>query len=233
MTKLNPRIALALLLAGAIPFALGGCRQSRSSQTPEVEAAGGSGVVHIEKMGGEIDVDSAPSGATLSTMGGDIHIASVASFAKVKTMGGNISIDQANASIDATTMGGNITIDRANGPIKATTMGGDVTVTLANAPAGDGPTVHDIELTSNGGCIQLTVPKGFPMEIDVTLAYTKAAPRSYKIINDFGLNPSTSSDWDDSHGSPRQYIRAHGQVGNGANRVVIKTINSDVILKQE
>jgi hypothetical protein len=36
-----------------------------------------------------------------------------------------------------------------------------------------------------------------------------------------------------SNGSPRKYIRAMGQVGNGLNHVTINTVNGDVILKQE
>ena len=91
MTKLNSRTALAFLLAGSIVFALSACKHSESDEAPAAEAAGDSGPIHIEKMGGEIEVNSAPNGATLSTMGGDIHIAHVASFAKVKTMGGNVS----------------------------------------------------------------------------------------------------------------------------------------------
>jgi hypothetical protein len=84
-----------------------------------------------------------------------------------------------------------------------------------------------------GGTITLTVPKDFPMEIHITLAYTKNAERAFRIIDDFGLAQSTSPDWDSSNGSPRKYIRAEGRVGSGQNHVEIKVVNGDVILKRE
>jgi hypothetical protein len=92
---------------------------------------------------------------------------------------------------------------------------------------------RDVELTSLGGTITLTVPKDFPMDVRIILAHTKNAPRSYEIVDHIGLEQHETPDWDDSFGSPRKYIRAQGHVGNGSNHVVIKTTNGDVILRQE
>jgi DUF4097 and DUF4098 domain-containing protein YvlB len=153
----------------------------------------------------------------------------VASFAKVKTMGGTIAIDQAAGSVDATTMGGEITIGQANGAIKASTMGGDITARMFGASSGE----RDVELTSHGGAVTLTVPKDFPMDVRITLAYTKNAPKSYAIVDHMGLDQRESSDWDSSIGSPRKYIRARGRVGSGLNHVTIETVNGDVTIKQE
>jgi hypothetical protein len=131
--------------------------------------------------------------------------------------------------VDASTMGGNITLSQVDGAIKATTMGGDITARMVGSSA----TERDVEFTSHGGTMTLTVPKDFPMDVRITLAYTRNAPRSYEIIDHIGLQQRESSDWDTSEGSPRKYIRAQGRVGNGLNHVTIKTINGDVILKQE
>lgn len=212
---------------------LPGCKYSEGtdsanrSSTPD--AGSDSGAVSISKMGGGIDVQNAPHGANLSTMGGDIHVGDVASFAKVKTMGGSITIDHATGSVDATTMGGPISIGHVDGPIKATTMGGDITARMV----GTSSDRRDVEISSLGGTITLTLPKDFPMDVRITLAYTKNAPRTYEIIDHVGLQQQETPDWDNSLGSPRKYIRAAGRVGSGLNHVVIKTINGDVILKQE
>jgi len=220
------------LSAGVLLMGLPGCRGMHrvdDSSDSDADAASSSGAVSISKMGGGIDVKDAPHGATLTTMGGDIHVGDVASYAKLKTMGGVITVDHATGSVDATTMGGGISLGHVNGAIKATTMGGDITARMVD----DSTAERDVELSSNGGTVTLILPKDFPMDVRITLAYTKNAPRQYEIIDHVGLQQQETPDWDDSLGSPRKYIRAVGHVGNGLNHVTIKTINGDVILKQE
>jgi len=73
----------------------------------------------------------------------------------------------------------------------------------------------------------------FPMEVHIQLAYTRNATRQFHIIDKLGFKQQESQDWDSSFGSPRKYIREEGVVGSGLNHVTIKTINGDVILKQE
>ena len=195
----------------------------------EVKAATGSGPVRIHQMGGDINVTDAPNGATLATMGGNIHLGRVASFAKVNTMGGDIAIDHAEASIDAGTMGGKITLAEVNGSIKASTMSGEIKAHMVGSSTGR----RDIDLSSKAGTIVLVVPKDFPMEVKITLAYTRNAGDHFRIIDHIGLTQKESEDWDTSKGTPRKYIRAMGRVGSGLNHVTIDTINGDVILKQE
>ena len=226
------KATLLILIAGGISLGLSACRSydhDEASGFTVSEGGSDSGEVTIAKMGGEIDVKSAPHGANLSTMGGDIHLGDVASSAKIKTMGGVITVDHATGPVDASTMGGNINIGHAEGALKASTMGGEITARMAGTSA----TERDVELTSHGGTVTLTVPKDFPMDVRITLAYTKNAPRTYEIIDHIGLEQRETSDWDNSFGTPRKYIRAMGRVGNGLNHVVINTTNGDVILKQE
>jgi Putative adhesin len=232
MTMLKAGAVFLILATCAVPFCLSGCRyshHSRDSFSSDSDSRDASGAVSISRMGGEIDVENAPHGATLSTMGGNIHVGDVASFAKVKTMGGEISIDHATGSVDASTMGGGISIAHVDGAIKASTMGGDISARMVGTSA----TERDVELTSHGGTITLTVPKDFPMDVRITLAYTKNAPRTYEIIDHVGLEQRETPDWDNGIGTPRKYIRAQGRVGNGLNHVVIETTNGDVILKQQ
>jgi DUF4097 and DUF4098 domain-containing protein YvlB len=228
---MNLRKGCALLLVAALPVVLAGCHGYGSRFIDDGmsnSATGASGEVVITKMGGGIDVANAPHGATLNTMGGGIHVGNVASFARIKTMGGGIEVDHATGSVDATTMGGGITISAAEGQVKATSMGGGITV----REVGTSSQERDIHLISKGGTIELTVPKDFPMDVKITLAYTRT-DRQYHIVQHAGLDVHESSEWDHSEGTPRKYIRAGGIVGTGLNRVTIETVNGDVILNQE
>lgn len=227
MTIHKPTVVCLLVLTGSVSTLLMGCRPHQRGMEAEIRSD--SGALTISKMGGAIDVDDAPQGATLSTMGGDIRLGSVGEFAKVKTMGGNVTIDHAQGSVDATTMGGNVTLKSVDGAIKATTMGGDISARMV----GSSDQRRDIELSSNGGTITLTVPKDFPMDVRIQLAYTKNATRSFDIIQHAGLSQRESAEWDSSQGTPRKYMYAEGRVGSGGNHVEIKTINGDVILRQE
>ena len=176
-----------------------------------VVSAHSDGPVKIHQMGGDIDVKEAPQGANL------------------ETMGGNITVEQAGGSVEAETMGGEIRINSAFGPIKASTMGGDIKVRIA----GTSSSQRDIQLSSKAGTIALTVPKDFPMQVGITLAYTKNSSQEFRISEHLGLTQRVSSDWESGFGSPRKFIRASGRVGNGENRVTIDTINGDVIIRQE
>ena len=62
--------------------------------------------------------------------------------------------------VDASTMGGGISIGHVDGAVKASTMGGDISVRMVGASTSE----RDVELTSHGGTITLTVPKDFPMD---------------------------------------------------------------------
>ncbi len=224
---LNKSVVYLLVLTGAIAAVLSGCKVGDMDSVEQ--NGGGSGPVNVSKMGGDINIVDAPHGASLNTMGGNIHVGKAADFAKVHTMGGNIVIDQVDGYADASTMGGRVTVNSANGPLKATTMAGDIKARIVGTSSNE----RDIELSSMAGTIELTVPKDFPMDVRITLAYTKNASRSYQVVDSIGLIQQTSDDWETSMGTPRKYIRAKGRVGSGLNHVTIKTTNGDVIVKQE
>jgi DUF4097 and DUF4098 domain-containing protein YvlB len=221
-------VAFLLLLAGAVPVVLlSGCQRRH---VPAVqEQRGGSEPLTIAKMGGDIDVADAPQGASLNTMGGGIHLGNAGASVKANTMGGDIVVDRVNGSVDAGTMGGKIRIGEAHGAVKASTMAGDIKARVV----GSSPRERDIELSSNSGTIELIVPKDFPMDVKITLAYTRDSSRNYQVVDSIGLIQQATDEWDLSQGNPRKYIRAKGRVGSGLNHVTIKTIDGDVILKQE
>jgi DUF4097 and DUF4098 domain-containing protein YvlB len=126
-------------------------------------------------------------------------------------------------------MGGKIDIVQAGGAIHASTMAGDVTARLTGSGSGK----RDITLSSMAGAILLTVPKDFPMDVQIKLAYTKNSEGKYRVIQHLGLTERQTTEWDTNGGTPRKYIYVTGRVGTGGNTVKIDTINGDISLKQE
>lgn len=167
--------------------------------------------VHISTMGGDIHLDDAPQGANLGTRGGDITVRSAGKFVKAKTFGGNIEIDE------------------IDGWVNARTLGGDVTVKMVG-DADEGR--RDIEISSLGGEITLTVPADLSMEFDIELAITKNSHRDYEIISDFDMKQEKTKEWDRSRGSKRKYIYGTGTVAGGRNKIEISTINGNIYIKK-
>lgn len=186
--------------------------------------------LRVSKMGGDIDEANVPDGGTFSTMGGDVHLDKVHNDVTVSTMGGNITIDSVDGSVKAKTMGGNVSVGSANASVDAASMGGNVAATLVKS---DSSAAHNVTLSSLSGEIILTIPKDYPMTIDVDLTYTKGNEQRYKINEKLGLEQTTSQDWDYLHGSPRKHLYARGRIGDGRNHVTIKTINGNVIINGE
>jgi DUF4097 and DUF4098 domain-containing protein YvlB len=168
--------------------------------------------LRVTQMGGDIDYADVPDGGTLTTMGGNIHVGKVHNDISLTTMGGNISVDSADASV------------------KATNMGGNIEATLVKDQSRG---AHEITLSSLSGEIVLTLPKDYPMTINVELAYTKNSRKSYKITDSFGLEQSASKDWETWQGTPRKYLYAKGRIGNGQNHVTLKTVNGNIIIRGE
>jgi len=100
-------------------------------------------------------------------------------------------------------------------------MGGNVEATVVGSGG-------DVTLQSMSGDITLTVPRGFGMQLDLEIAYTRESGRGYRIVSDLDLTRSSTDEWDHEHGSPRKYLRAEGSVAGGKNRVTIKTVNGDI-----
>jgi len=167
--------------------------------------------VNISTMGGEINVDDAPEGAVLSTMGGPIHVRSAARFVKAKTMGGEVRLDAVDGWIDATTMGGDM----------EATMTGDPSVGK-----------RSVALSSMSGDVTLRVPAGLSMDITIELSFTKEHEGEYTITSDFPVSQEVSPGWERDNGSPRKIIRGTGTVSGGNNRITLKTINGNVVLKK-
>jgi hypothetical protein len=193
------------------------------------------GDINASSMGGNIQYinvqgknKSVGKEVDISTMGGNLIIDKAPNGAKLNTMGGDIKINHADKFIIAETMGGNIEIKSVNGWVKAKTMGGDVEIKVIGNSGDD---KKDVDITSKGGDITLTVPAGLSMNIDIEIAYTKKHTNC-KIVSDFSINEERTKEWDDENGSPRKFIYGKGSVGGGKNKIIIHTINGNVYLKK-
>jgi len=184
-------------------------RNGRIGSPPRLNAEGeeiNSDTVLISTMGGAIDVDDAPEGADVHTMGGNITIRDARRFVRAKTMGGDIRIDSVDGSVDATTMGGDI----------------DATVTGSGGP---------VTLISMSGDIDLNVPSGFGMNLELEIAFTRNSRKDYQISAPGGLPTTVTPEWEYDHGSPRKFIRMSGAVNGGGPVVKIHTVNGNITVK--
>jgi DUF4097 and DUF4098 domain-containing protein YvlB len=171
----------------------------------------GAGVVKISSMGGEIKVDDAPLGADVHTMGGEIQVKNAKVFVKAKTMGGEITIEQVDGWIDATTMGGEITAVMVGDPSQGK---------------------RDVDLSSKGGNIDLTLPAGISADFDIRLDYTRNSSQDYKIHSDFDIQIEESKEWEYSRGNPRKTISGTGKIKGGQHRIRIHTINGNIWIRK-
>jgi DUF4097 and DUF4098 domain-containing protein YvlB len=183
----------------------------------------------LRAPGGESGDDMGAETVTISTMGGSIVVDEAPSGARVSTMGGNIDIDNASGFVKASTMGGNVTIRMENGWVDATTMAGEVDVRVAG---GFGGGEKGVNLSSMSGDVTLEIPGDQPVDLDVTISYTKNSSQDFKIISDFDLEIERSKDWDYKNGTPRKRIHGTGKVGSGKYPIVVRTINGTIRIKK-
>ena len=172
-------------------------------------ASGGEKKIH--SMGGDLNLDSAPDGASLETMGGEIHIGSAADHVKAKTMGGDIRVDSIDGWADLTTMGGDVTVNMVGDPSKGK---------------------RDVDISSMGGDIELTLPAEISATFDLQTEFTTERSRIPKIVSDFPVNVTESSDCRYDHDRDCKILVGSGKTGSGANRIKIRTIQGDIIIKK-
>ncbi len=177
------------------------------------EAAGASAEapVNITRPGGAIDVESAPFGASLHTGGGRIYVRSAARFVNARTGGGEIVLHDVDGRVHASTGAGNVRVsllDRRNAP-------------------------HDVEIRSGTGAVELVLPSGFDADLDIETAYTNNLGHRVSITSDFPLRISESSAFESvAGGTPRKFVRGRARIGSGTHRVVVRTVNGDVVLRR-
>ncbi len=169
-------------------------------------ASAAEGRIVQSSMGGDLDVRSAPDGASLRTMGGDIRVGSARGLVVAKTMGGDIEVRSLEGDLEAGTMGGNV-------EVQVIGSGGDV------------------EIRSMGGHIELTLPANFSGSFDVELEQDEDEPDN-QIISDFPLQIRERKE---NHWLRADSVIKHGtgRTGTGANRVKLTTIGGDIRIRRK
>ena len=168
------------------------------------------GMLHIEKAGGDIVLESAPDGASL------------------RTGGGRVRVGRANGKVAASTGGGDITIGPVAGSVSAETGAGDVEITLVDAEGRE----QSVEVGSGHGSLELVLPRNFNGRFDLETAYTQNNGRRTRIDSAFELEREETSQWDDREGTPRKYVRARGQVGEGGGWIRVRVVNGDITIRR-
>jgi len=168
------------------------------------------GMLHIEKAGGDISLESAPEGAM------------------VHTGGGRVRVGRASGKVVASTGGGDITIGPVAGSVRAETGAGDVEITLVDADGRE----QSVEVGSGHGSLELVLPRNFNGRFDLETAYTRNNGRRTRIDSAFDLEREETSQWDDREGTPRKYVRARGQVGEGGGWIRVRVVNGDITIRR-
>jgi len=164
-------------------------------------------MIEIDKDGGDIQLEDAPAGAHVSTGGGAIIVGRSGGVVTAETGGGDIDIERAESSADATTGAGNVSINLV----------------------GEKP--HPVNITSGTGDVEVVLPKDANATLDLETAYTENHHHT-KIKGDWPLNVSETDQWDDSHGTPRKYVRVRQNIGKGGPVIRVRTVNGDIRIKQ-
>jgi beta-lactamase regulating signal transducer with metallopeptidase domain len=166
------------------------------------------GFIVIDKDGGSVELEDAPKGA------------------RVTTGGGAISIGKAKGDVRVQTGGGDIELGPIEGGADATTGAGDVSINLV------GERLHPVNIMTGKGNVELVLPNDANATLDLETAYTQNFGRRTKIKGDWKLNVTETDEWDDSHGTPRKYVRVRQDIGNGGPVIRIRTVNGDITIKR-
>lgn len=167
------------------------------------------GMLHIEKAGGAITLESAPDGA------------------EVRTGGGKVTIGRATGFVSARTGGGDIDIGPVAGSVVAGTGAGTVHVWITDPEGRE----RLIEVSSGTGDVVLELPPGLAARFELETAYTENYRGRVRIDSDWELAREETTRWDHAHGTPRKYVRARGEVGGGGPLIKVRTVNGNVTVR--
>lgn len=185
-----------------------------------------SGRVIYRKSGGGVTVEDAMDGADIRTGGGGVNIGRSAGEVNVHTGGGDINVGSSSGDVSVNTGGGNISLGPVAGSAQASTGKGNVMITLT------GPDGHSVDVRSGTGKVVLILPANLSAVLDLETAYTENFGRRTRIQSDWSLSPTESSDWNDSQGTPRKYVRARQTIGRGGRVIRVRTVNGDVVVQR-
>ena len=170
--------------------------------------------------------DGRSSAIRMSSGGGDLSLPSAPNGARVTTGGGKIAIGPSGGEVYAETGGGPIHIGPASGSVAAHTGAGDVDIELKGSGS------HDVEVTSGTGQVVIVAPSDLNATLELETAYTDHFGRKTRVVSDWPVSITETSEWDASHGTPRKYVRVRQNIGRGGGLIRVRTVNGDILLKR-
>jgi beta-lactamase regulating signal transducer with metallopeptidase domain len=169
-----------------------------------------SGRLHVERAGGDIELEEVTDGADLQTGGGDIRVA------------------RAHGDVSASTGGGDIDVGHVEGGVDASTGAGKVRVSVDDLDR-DG---RGVDIGTGRGDVVIELPADVAATFDLETAYTDNHRGKTRIESDWQLERSESDDWDDRAGTPRKYVRAHGDVAGGGPLIKVRAVNGNISIRR-
>ena len=130
----------------------------------EIIVGRATGSLEATSHGGPINIGETMGPADLETTAGDILINFARKGGHAKTGGGNIRVRHSAGPLNLDSGGGDVTVHEARGNVTASTVSGDVNVAVP-----EGVRSVELDLTTKGGNVILTLPSGLRATIDATV----------------------------------------------------------------
>ncbi|MBC8089514.1 MAG: hypothetical protein H7Z40_19795 [Phycisphaerae bacterium] len=161
---------------------------------------------------GDMNIDSAPNGGTLST-----------------GRAGSITVRSSGGHISATTHTGNIELANVRGDATARSNGGNITIRLINTDGAE----HHVYATTTNGTVTIELPDELDarVEVEATADTAGGLPgRRSDVIDRYGLS-STKLLGNNAWGVLRASQRGHWNVtrGRGTGLIYVRVRNGDVV----
>ena len=178
-----------------------------ASKSGTAYATTGNGPIMMSSAGGSISLPEAPNGAHITTGGGNITIGSAGGAVYAQTGGGDVQIGPTRGSVTAITGAGDVSIDFRGG--------------------------GSVDVGAGVGRVTITAPSDLNANLELVSGYTKNfRGGKTRIISDWPVNVTETSEWDDSQGTPRRYVIVRQQIGSGGPLIKVKTTNGDIVLRK-
>jgi hypothetical protein len=82
------------------------------------------------------------------------------------------------------------------------------------------------------GDVVLDVPANLNATLELETAYTNNLGHKTRIVSDWPLATTETSEWDSTDGTPRKYIRARQNIGKGGAVIRVRTVNGNIVLQR-
>jgi len=167
--------------------------------------------------GGDIDAEDIQGNIELRTSGGDIMVEDVDGNFYGKTSGGDIDLESVNGLVEMFTTAGSIYGSDLGGSVRAEASSGDIEIRKIWNSKLDR---HDLNLKTNHGNINLSIPKEFPSTINSRILGHSS---DYEIESDLPI--SVTTDFNNIYG---YFVN-----NDGTYSIELQTTNGDINIEEE